>query len=314
MVFAFIGCNNIIDETSFTSLEEEVQEDLVQEDFQERFEETVASTLKDEKIGRRKSKRGETMKVEVGGKDLQPTVDSVDSVEKTVMLEISVYEEKPAPKEKIDILFYVGGKTENCLNSFSKEAKAEGFLRHLDVFDWNVAISPFPRKPGLTGLKKRHAHQGRGYDETDYFRIFEKADIKDAVLRKSDLKKSKRGMQKGEKIFIETLASGNFHNTLPVRDFMDGLEDVLSSKAFPREGAKLHVVVIDYEHFPYYTTEEWKDFYKKYPRLNIILLSSRRVNVSNFLHISEKSKYNFEWLPKCNRNGISQEVIEALLK
>ncbi len=325
MIFVFIGCEEPGD-TQFASLSGA-------SDFQESLSDVVNSEEKsEEKIGRRKNKKGKKVEIEVGGKDLQPEKPS------KVVLEVAVYKEETAAKaevaskEKADILFYVGGETNSCLQGLAKEVEKKGFLSHLDALDWKVAVSLFPKNPGFTTLENngRKMTKNTSKLKRKFLLPVGKISWEDVSV----IERSKMKVKKGEKLFLDTIQTEeldhgrnpqprydatevyayNLRNELPVVDFMDGLDGLLSNKKFLREDSKVHVVVIDYEHFPYYTDREWKKFYKKYPNLNIILVSSRRVSVSNFSYLSKSKKLNFEWVPKCNRDGISDSLIEALLK
>ena len=329
LVFAFIGCQDITDEANFTSLDGT-------SDFQDSLSSVVDADA--EKVGRRKNKKGEIVKIDVGGKDLQPLRDP-----STAILEVSISEEVSTSKEKsadkLDILFYVGGETKNCLNDLVNGVKDTGFISHLDGFDWNVAVSLFPKNPKFISLENNGRKHYVYADKEDrkkrngWKQFFLNGFLwKDVQI----LKASEMNTEEAERMFIETLTAElpsykkndvessydatrdyKVRNTLPVEDFIESLDNLLSNeegKNFLRKDSKLYVAVIDYEHFPYYTTKEWKELYKKYPTLNIVFLSSRRVNVSNFSHISESSMFSFEWLPKCNRDDISQSLVKALLK
>lgn len=297
LVFAFLGCG-VEDETGFTSLDgaSEFQESL----------ETVVNEVntEKEKIGRRKNKKGESVRIEVGGKDLHPKKEV-----ETAIFEVDIFNNKQTASEKIDILFYAGGETKSCLQDFSNDIRKKGFLSHLDDFDWQVGVSLFAKNPRLESLE----NHGR------------KLVRRGQVIQV--LKSDQIDVERAERLLLDTLSDNpvreyaqydptrdpSFKQGLPAEDFMESLDQILSDSRKKPQG-ELYVIVFDYEHFPYYTQREWKKFYKKHPSLNLVLLSSRRVTVSNFSHVSDNPKFNFEWLPKCNREGISQAVVDVITK
>jgi len=318
--FLLVACGDVIDQdTSFRSLAEPSVETP---DFQQALESVVETDS--EKIGRRTNKKGEAIVVEVGGKDLGPEPEP----EESLILEVEVHK---AETPKVDILFYVGGETQKCLQGFAQEVRKNGFLAHLDRLDWNLGLSLSPTHPKIIEMenngRKLRVWNGwkKAFKHIPFFGI-----------SKSDLK-----IQKAEQVFLDTITTKerttdasdqsisydptrtlDERRQLPSADFMDGLDAILShsvttekSKSpFVRQGSQLYVIVIDYDHFPYYKKSEWKDFYKKYPMLNIVLLSSRRVSVSNFDHLLKSPRFNFHWIPKCNRHGVSNDLVQLLLQ
>ena len=115
----------------------------------------------------------------------------------------------------------------------------------------------------------------------------------------------------------ETTPSSMGLNTNPklfqaVSDPLSGLDALLSKK--PRGSVRpgSHVVVLLFGDIPYYPRLEWRNFFNKHKNVSLIAVSSRYANVSNFVHLLQKDKYDFKFLPACDDSDSPARIVRAI--
>lgn len=279
----------------------------------------VKNVIVEEKQKKKAEKSKKVEKKEV--KKKKEVKDKVKVVERIV--EKVVVKEKAAPPEKkLDILFYMEDRDTGCLRNVVAYSENKGFLKSLNHLDWQVSFSYYSQKK--LAMLPLEVSNGQSYNtnmkQKDWSKYFNKRAVPDYVLSKGEYTQ-----EQADHLFNTTLTA--FHpeggtavglNTNPVLYWavfnpLLGLDTLLSKKPKDSVRSDSHTVVLlfDYD-FPYYSSEEWNDFFNKHKNVSLIAVSYRSSNVSNLIPILEKEEYDFEFLPACDNDNSPAQLVQAI--
>ena len=224
--------------------------------------------------------------------------------------------EEPCKKKaepKLDILVYMNRRDSACAYNFRQLAKRDGFLEHFSFsWDWQLSFSYYTEKTNLMPLE---LYNGKFYSEGGLF-----SPVYDYVLSEKEYPVDKR-----DRLFLTTLemtkysprGENNNQTYTPdskkyVNNPLAGLDHILTDRpeGFARAGSRV-VVLLFGDQFPYYSSKDWKKFFGKHQNVNIVSVSSRSANISNFLHVLEQHD-QFDALPKCSPAGFIDKVNQHL--
>ena len=223
--------------------------------------------------------------------------------------------------KKLDILFYMHNRKSKCIQNIREYSERNGFLEHFNHLDWQVSFSYYSQTKEVLPLE---LHNGRAHNTHSGFSgLFKhKADY---ILSKEEYPAKRR-----ERLFNTTLktvypdydrGSSTQHFSIDqlnfngdISDPLSGLNQLLSSGTEGSVRLDSHIIVLVFGYnFPYYSSEEWETFFKKYNKnMSIIVLSSRSANVSNLVHVLEKSEYDLDFLAACDTKDSSELLIETI--
>lgn len=301
--FFLASCQEEI--SNFASIEDVSIEEEV--DFQEEIASLVES---EDAIARGKSKKGQSIKAEdtVGQRDLEVVHIKLVSKE----------EPRPVqkPRERIDILFYLApsnGSNSGAIawNVLAKSVKNQGFFRRLTDKDWQAGISLFREAKGHF-TKNRTFRKAEAVDLSPW----ESSLRYETYVLNAQSKKSDTSLYSS--LFYEDKnydLSRSTKNQDP-QDILGGLDTLLSGNShglFRSSSKAIHVFMLDNNHFPYYTQDEWKSFLRKHKRLKLHVISPRASNVSNFEYALEKYDDQVDWTSLTDDpENLSSQLIELL--
>jgi len=201
-------------------------------------------------------------------------------IDETVTIEVGVKE--PEFTKNLSLLFYIDSKKSTCVRQFRKYGKS--FLSHLNKApDWEMAFS-FHRDskvapaPGASSWERAFSSYG---NTEELIKLQQRAG--GYVLSKNN--------SRPERVFTETLKayypSANEHSSRPnqgphhVLNPLKGLSQSLDVFSSNTKGQK--VVLYFDDDYPYYTAEEWRNFYEKHHNLTVLFISKRQGNLSNLI-------------------------------
>ena len=240
------------------------------------------------------SKKEETKKSVVSKKkETKKSVVSKKKVSKTY-IEIKIsYQTKRASKpaeKKLDLLFYMHDRDAGCIQHIRAFSEEKGFLKSLNHLDWQASFFYYSQDEAI--LLPLEFSNGKSHNIHPDFVGFKE----DYVLSKGEY-----SAELTEQLFNTTLQSVypddeqssesimDLNSNWYVANPLSGLDVILSAKAKGSVRSDSHVVALVFGYdFPYYSTVEWKKFFKKHKNVSVIAMSGRSANVSNFLHIWKK--------------------------
>lgn len=216
-----------------------------------------------------------------------------------------------------NMLFFVSSKLahvdanihkENCWSSLNQSVKDNGFLLYLDSLQWRVSMSFYSDEhPELSLLTKKN--QG----------MFSSEPVEPTPVLSRDMynlgvseKAFSDSMTPFSKMFPEKTQDDHLPQLVSPRpdteDVLGALSNlILGNPELTAGNGRLNIVIVDNGQFPFYTEEEWRNFYSLHPYAKLILLSSRRSNISNLLHVINNRTF-IEWLPICSSDNMAQEL------
>ena len=223
-------------------------------------------------------------------------------------------------EKKLDILFYMHNRKSKCIQNIRSFSKKRGFLEHLNHLAWQMSFSYYSQTNGFLPLE---LYNGQAHNTQPGFSgLFNpKADY---ILSKGEYSSKKR-----DRLFSTTLqivypdyenksthmrsSVDQLNSNGNILDPLIGLDQLLDSKSegFVRSDSHIIILFFGYD-FPYYSPEEWRTFFKKHKDVSVIALSSRSANVSNLVHVLEKSEYDFDFLAACDTKDSSELLIETI--
>ena len=244
-------------------------------------------------------------------KEAEETVDKETVVSNTKI---------SATEKKLDLLFYMHNRKSKCIQNIRLFAEKKGFLNRLDHLDWQVSFSYYSQNDSFLPLEI--GFDGRAYNTIEGFSgVFKHKP--DHILSKGEYSAKKR-----DRLFNTTLRAvypdydnPNFrtidqlNSNGYISNPLSGLDQLLSSEVEGSVRLDSHVVVLFFGYdFPYYSSEEWRTFFKKHKDVSVIVLSPRSANVSNLVHALEKSEYDFDFLAACDTRNSPEHLVEAINK
>ena len=237
---------------------------------------------------------------------------------------------KESPKAKADVLFYLtpafagNRSTSACWSGINKSAKKYGFLKNLKSVDWQVGISMFSEEGAQLAEWERRSskftlREGDTTEPLD-FNLFAKKVHGPTTILSKELHDTEVGHEVFTNSFLHEFKKDareydlTSTGDLYVEDTISGLDQLLSENAdgLFRKNAKTYVFMIDNNYFPYYTTSEWKKFFKKHKNLELVVISPRTVKVANIHHVTKKFD-QVTWMPMCDDpSGLFPELAKIV--
>ena len=206
-------------------------------------------------------------------------------------------EKKVGFSKKLNLLFYIKNKKSRCLADFKKYS--ESFLAHLEKApDWKIAFAFQGNKKEIMPLIGKSG---------------------DFLYKKNWIEKKKRARS----VFTNTIEphyapdkGGDFHirrlnegsGLRRHTNVLKGLSESL--KIFSDD--KKQTVVLYFDDYPYYSAKEWQDFYKKHTNLTILVISTRKGNVSN-LQTAHDASVDLVPVFGCNAKTKTTKMVEDTL-
>ena len=226
------------------------------------------------------------------------------------------------PEKKLDLLFYMNDRDSGCVQHIRAFSEEKGFLKFLNHLDWQVSFSYYTQGD-VVAMLPLEWNNGQAFNASD-----------DPWKFKPDYVLSKReySQKQADHLFNTTLQA--FHppetgeeglpassiglNVNPklywaVLNPLSGLDRILSKKTKGAVRSNSHVVVLVFGYdFAYYSSVEWKRFFKKHKNVSVIAMSGRSANVSNFLHVLERKEFDFEFLAACDNISSPKQLVRTI--
>lgn len=286
-------------------------------EYKEDLQSLVQAEVEEPKVGAKKRNTIDVVET-VGDKQLHEEEEELILTEvdmtDVIMEEPVKAEPEVVALEKLDILFYMHKRDSVCVQTFRRFQKQKDFIAGLNPLDWQMSFLYYSQS-NETYLLPLELQNGKAHDVTpltDFNFTFDE----DYVMSKGEYSANKT-----EALFLTTLedyeargrndfdvnATANANKY--VANPLSGLDFALSSETneVTRKGAKKVVLLFGYD-FPYYSSTEWKNFFKKHKNVHVIAIAKRDSNVSNFLHVLESKKSRFEFLPACSGTGLLEAI------
>ena len=244
---------------------------------------------------------------EEGVKEKEVEIQSEDN-KKTDTAETVVVQKESTTVDsgpELNILFYTDKRSwGTCMDHLRKSH--ESFLSGISGYDWEMGFAYYA-DAGQAKLMPLELFNGRPHNTKGF-----KDGIFEALFSpESDytLSKGEYSQDRLEKLFSNTLKPAvpdheehSYGSLTPnngsqkTASPLSGLDELLSSSG--RKEAPTVVLFFGHD-FPYYSTEEWNDFYSRHSNVAVVAIAKRSANVSNFLHVLEKG-HNFSFVANCD--------------
>ena len=311
-LFSFVvgvtACDN---SNKFASISED--ESVVQQSSHTEELQVLVEEVNPNKLG---AKKREEINISdtLGEKNLDKDSDATDADTidaDTTNVEIRIVDEVVVPQKKVDIVLYMDTRKSKCIRNLRLFSENQGFLNQLNELDWQVSASFHSQ--GESKLLPFETDNGKDY-------VLSKGEYSHGETRElfSDVLRSVHGNSNEHSEAYDATTKLNSNGL--VQDPLSGLDHILSSKAegSMRSDSQTIVLIFGQEKFSYYSSKEWKNFFKKHENTSLIAVSFRSANVSNFLHLLERNKkkkknnYDFEFLAACDERDSPKSLIEAI--
>lgn len=329
ILFLVVSCVNPENYASIPDEHIERQASTAQRDIQELVAQTVASST--DRIGSKK-RRGVDIKETIGGKDLgkgegpnqftnvnvtnvMPADEEAPAAEKkeavTDVSEESCKKDCEKKEKQLDILVYMHSRDSDCVSNFLASAKKDGFLGHFSPWDWQLSFSYYTEEANLMALEY---FNGRPNNTGGFKQLFDP--VYDYVLSEEEYPEERR-----DRYFFTTLERTKYiaqfdeynneqhtpDSNKYVNNPLAGIDHTLTSQpeGFARKDSQVFVLFFG-DQFPYYFAESWKNFFAKHKNVNILSVSRRDANISNFVHAYDYDQ--FDVLPECSPLKVVEKI------
>ncbi len=228
-------------------------------------------------------------------------------VEKVIVKEVVRAPKKAPALKKLDLLFYMEERDTDCIQNIRSYSEKNGFLRHLNKFDWQVSFAYHSHSD--VAFLPLEWDNGKAYNKAKRWYKFKTAHV---------LSKKNHKPKEANQIFNATLkdywGGGEYDttshdepkytykpgmNTNPkmfwdVENPLVGLSAILSKKSKGAVRAGSQVVALWFgSSFAIYSEKSWGSFFRKHKNADIISVGWRTSNATEFLYNSRNNKLHF---------------------